>query len=112
MNQLSENPEKKNRQREKLFNDNSLIRSRTVRRSDLTVTSSSRFLEETYGSLAVETVNRSKCTPSSSQSLSKPIGDGFNMPEYDISKKVEDFVFNSTPRQHMNLRSSATTSAR
>lgn len=126
MNQSSENPENTNSQRENSFNDdNSIVRSRIVRRSDLTIASSSRFSEESDESPAVETRNRSKCTQSSSRSSPKPTIDEYfkmpttstdnrsvSVPEYDISQKFENFMFNSTSRQHINPRFSATTSAR
>lgn len=117
-NELSENPENTNIQWEKSIGDNSILCSRTARRSNLTVTSSNRVLDDTNESPATEMRIGLECTPSTSSS--KLIFDeyfnilkttttgnrGVSVPEY-VNKKVNNFVLN-TPHQIIKSRSTNT----
>lgn len=91
---------------ENLMNDNSLVHSRSVSRSDLNV--SSYGLEEINKRPENRTF-RLECTPTSSLAFEQKVHnnrleiptvvENYSFADYDISQKLEDFVVNRTPRK-------------
>lgn len=97
---------------ENLMNDNSIVQSRSVCRSDLNLSSNS--LEEINESIE----NKLECTPKSSFKFEQTVHnnrlkiptmmESYSFFDYDISQKFEDFVVNKTPQKLINNKSSVT----
>lgn len=105
-----------------LTTDDSVVHSRSMCRSDL-IASASRHVGATDGGSSAETSNF-ECTQPSSMPRQTILSDHHNVlksaaghrsnhvSEYDIGRKLEDFMVNSTPRQLIKHKSSSKTPIR